>query len=808
MGTLLQDLRYGLRMLLKNPGFTAIAMITLALGIGANTAIFSVADAFLIRPVSFPNIDSLVTVMEHAPGHGDEWNTVSPANYEDWIQQNHVFEPLAASTGDDFNLTGTGEPEHLLGDEVTANFFDTLRVKPMLGRTFRPEEEQPGQEQETILSYGLWQRRFAGDPNVLGKTIELNGRKCTVVGIMPKGFDYPKTAQLWTPLALSPKDKTDRSDRSLLPLARLKPGVSIEQAQAEMDTVAERLGQSYPATNRGWGVWVLPITRFATTELTRSYILLLMVAVGFVLLIACANVANLQFARTTGRQKEIAVRMALGAGRWRVTRQMLTESILLGLMSLILSLFMANLAIHLILVNMPQDVARYIAGWDRIGLDWRAFVFSFSIAIFAGVLSGLAPALQGTQDNIETSLKEGGRSGTATVHRQRLRGVFVVAQVALALVLLVGAGLMTKGFRSLLQVNRNYSPESLLTFNVNLPDTRYKEPAQIVAFYDQALQQLQSIPGVTSTAMVTQLPFAEGGDVEWSQFLIEGRPTPSASDQQHAVVDTVNPGFLSMMGVPLHDGRELSDHDAPDSTPVALINQELAKLYWPNQNPIGQRIKVGRRPFMTVVGIVGNVNHSWIDNGPEPAIYRSYRQAPPLGTTFAVRTQSDPVSLIPLARARIAGLDRQLPIDEAKTYAQVIHESVVGLGYVAVMLMVMGVIAFILATIGVYGVLAYSVAERTHEFGVRMALGAQPGDVLKLTLGRGILLVAIGTLIGLPISGVLAHLLASLLFGVQAMDFAMFSMTTAALVTAALLASYIPARRATRIDPTVALRYE
>jgi putative ABC transport system permease protein len=811
MGNLLQDLRYGLRMLLKSPGYTAIAMITLALGIGANTAIFSVADAFLLRPVSFPDVDRLVMVLGRAPGVSWGWNSVSAADYEDWKQQNHGFEPLAATTWHDVNLTGSGDPEHLTGYQVTANFFDTLHVKPMLGRGFRAEEEQPGQDQETVLSYGLWQRRFAGDPNIVGQTIELDGHKCLVVGVMPKGFEYPKTAELWSPLVLDTRAKMDRNNRYLMAMTRLKPGVKLDQAQAEMNTVAERLGNSYPNTDHGWGIWVMPIQRFATSELTRSYTLMLVGAVAFVLLIACANVANLQFARATGRQKEIAVRMALGATRWQVTRQLLIESILLSLFSIVLALFMASWALHLILSNMPPAVARFIAGWDQISLDWRAFAFSLSIAILAGIISGLAPALQGTHSDLETALKEGGRSGTAGVHRQRLRGVFVVAQVALALVLLVGAGLMTKGFRNLLEVNRSASPDSMLTFNVSLPDARYKKPRQIAAFYDEAMQRIQTIPSVRSAAVVTQLPFAEGGDVEWRQFAIEGRIPASTGEVRHAVVDTVSPSYFPLMGIGLRDGRLLGEQDSSDSTSVALINQELARKYWPQENPLGKRIRVGSDSsgaFLTVVGVVGNVNHSWINPGPEPAIYRSYRQHPPSGMTFAVRTASDPLTLLPQVRAAIAGIDRQLPLDEAKTFAQMIHESVVGLGYVAVMLMVMGIIALVLATIGVYGVLAYSVVERTHEFGIRMALGAKPADVLKLTLGRGVLLVAIGTLVGLPLSGLLAHLLGSILFGVQASDPTMFAVTTMALAGAALLASYIPARRATRIEPTVALRYE
>ena len=813
MTTLFQDLRYGVRMLGKSPAFTLVAIITLALGIGANTAIFSVADAFLLRPVSFEDTDRLVMVMELSPGQMGDWNTVAPGNFEDWKQQSRSFEPMAAYLWHSFNLTGSGEPQRVQGFEVTWNFFDTLRETAAFGHTFLPQDEAPGRELQVVLAYGLWERAFAADRNIIGTKVKLNDQSYWVTGVMPKDFVFPLAADLWVPMTTSTTARrSDRSQHSLYVVTRLKPGVSVHEAQAEMDGISHRMAATYPSTNQGWGVHVIPISIFVTGELTRSYTLMLLGAVGFVLLIACANVANLELARSTVRVREMAVRLSLGAGRWRIVRQVLIESIVLGLGGVALGVVLAQWGVHIILAYMPPDVAKFLPGWDTISVNWRAFGYALTVALVAAVISGLAPALESSGVNVNEALKDGSRGGTATRGRHRLRSAFVVLQVALSLVLLVGSGLMAKGVWALIRVNEDSSPKSLLTFNLDLRGDRYAREQQKTAFSDRMLETLAGTPGVEGAALASVLPFANGGDLNTNVFSIEGRPAASARDKHWAVEQLVSAGYLSLMHVALREGRLLSDDDTDSTMPVAVINQTMAQRFWPNQSAIGRRIRWGSEKnageWMTIVGIVGDVRNSWFNEQPEPTIYSPYRQSPHPFTTVAVRIGGSPESVIASVRTRIATIDPELPLYEVKTYDELIHESILGLKYVAVMLTVLGVIALVMAGIGLYGVMSYLVTLRRHEIGIRMALGAQRYEVLGMVLRWGASLLTVGAVAGLLLARSLARLLAGFIYGVKASDLQIFFVATLTLIAAATLATYIPALRASRVDPMVALRYE
>jgi putative ABC transport system permease protein len=805
-----QDVKFGLRVLWKSPGYTLLAAAALALGIGANTAIFSVADAFIYQAVSFPHLDHLALLYETLPQQGITENNVAPGVYEDWKAQNHSFREMAAYEWDTVNLSGNSSlPEQAWGFRVTPNLFGMLGVKPMLGRTFTRDEAVPGHDEEVVLSFRMWQERYGADPAILGKTIRIDSKSTTVVGVMPKNYDYPLPAQLWLPLAMTGAEKQARSSHSLHVLGLLRPGVSIEQANAELTMIQQRLIQRYPQTDKGWGARVEEMRTHMSSDMTRQYILLLVVAVGFVLLIACANVANLQFARATRRQREIALRTAMGAGRWQLVRQLLTESVMVSLVGAAAGLFLAWWSIRLILAYMPATVARYIAGWDKIRLDSRAFLFALGIAVAAGILAGLVPAIESSRPDMNETLKEGGRSGTSGRARQRLRSVFVVAEIALSLVLLIGAGLLVKGFRALLGINQNFAPKTLLTMTVDLPKSRYGDAAKRANFYQQALSQLSTMPGVRLAALATNIP--DGNNSFLAGFSVHDHTTPPG-EHPLAYWQVVNPDFFRALHISLIKGRFFAQTDGLDSPAVAIISQSLATRYFPGQDPIGRQIKFGNEsydaPWATIVGIVSDVKYQWSDRQIVPALYEPYTQAARSSTYFMVRASGDPNSLVATARRRIATIDPDLPIYDVQTLDRRISDAMVGLGYVAVMMAVLGVIALVLACVGVYGVMSFSVAERTHEIGIRMALGAQRGEVLRLVLRHGLLLAGIALAIGLPLSLGLSRLLTSLVFGVSATDPVTFAAVSATLLLVAIAACVFPARRAMRVDPVVALRYE
>jgi len=809
MTNILQDLRYGFRVLLKSPGFTALAVIALALGIGANTAVFSVAIAFLRKPIALPNLDRMVMVLSLPPQESLIWSPVSPADYLDWKGHSRSFEKIAVWKYADVNLTGTGQPEKLVAVFVSANFFDTVAVPPVAGRPFLPEEEQLGHDQEAVLSYGLWQRRFASDPSIIGKTMLLDEKKYDIVGVAGREFTFPVGAEIWLPLALKPEEQTIRADRYLMPLLRLKPGVSLTDVRAEMSIIEGRISKQFPQTDANWSVKVLPLGVFVSGEQTNEYCLLLVGAVIFVMLIACANVANLLLARAASRHKEIAVRLAVGAGRGRIVRQLLTESVLLALFGAVLGLFLGLIGIGLLRNYMPPEVEKYLPMWKHVRLESDVFWYTVGVALFAGIISGLAPAFQTSRSDIHDALKEGGRGNSEGRDRQRLRTIFIVSEVALALILLVGAGLMSKGVRTLLVVNRNLEPQSILTMHVSLPESKYKTDQQRAAFFDQALQKLETVPGVHAALVATEIPY---GDQEVDNVVtIQSRPA-RPGEYRNANIENVNPDYFHTLHIPLRAGRLLQQSDSFGQPLVAVVSQSFVQRIFPGEDPIGKFVKIGpddpKSPWVKIVGIVGDIKYGVFENQAAPPVYLCYRQAPVAYTYLAIRTDRDPATFASAVRSEIAAIDPDLPISEFFTLEKVFSNQVLGLSYVAVMLTVMGVVALVLASVGVYGVMAFSVAERTQEIGVRVAMGAQPRDVLRLIMSRGMMITSFGLLVGLPLAWGLAHLMASLLYGVSAGDITTFAGIALLMCAITLFACYIPTRKAMSVDPIIALRYE
>lgn len=806
MRTLVQDIKYGIRMLLKNPGVTLLAMCALALGIGANAAIFSVAEPLLLRPEPFPNLSRL-TLMFNKVGTLTDENSMYPADYEAMRTQSNSFVAIAAHAGGNASLTGHGAPERLYSEKVTPNYFEVLGVQPVLGRSFAPEEGTPGHDTEVILSYGLWQSKFAGDPNIIGKQAHLNEHSYTIVGVMGRDFDYPVATQLWEPLALSDAEKADHNNNYLFPIGLLKPGASVSSAAAELDAIGRELAKEFPKSNAKMSIRTVPFRTYATDEQTHQFMLLLLVAVAFVLLIACANVANLQLARVAGREREIAVRRAMGASRWRVIRQLLTESVILALAGAGAGLVLAGWVVSLTVSYIPAEISQYVAGWSRIALDWRVVVYTVAIAVLAGILAGLAPALGQSRPDISNALKEGGRGGPGRASH-RLRSILVVAEVAVSLVLLVGAGLLVKGFRALLDAQEKFSPQSLLTMNIALPMNKYGKQAKRAQFFEQALAQMSAIPGVESASVVSYVPNSD--NESYHPYTGEGRPW--TQDMGHiALPESISPNYFRTLHLPLIRGREFTDADGPNSQRVAIMSRSMAERYWPGQDAIGKRIKQGepdsKEPWMTIVGIVPDVKYNayFPVNG---TVYIPYEQDVLGVSELLLRTAGDPASFVPAVRTKIANVDPDQPIYEPKTLARLTYEQLIGISFIATMMAGLGVIALVLASSGVYGVMAHSVTERTHEIGIRLALGAEPRQVLRWIAGRGIRLATIGLGIGFAIAFAAARLLSSLIYGVSATDPLIFVGVPVALALVAIAACYLPARRALRVDPIVALRYE
>jgi putative ABC transport system permease protein len=809
MNSFLQDLKYAVRMLAKHPGYTALAVVALGLGIGSNTAIFSMGYALLEKPVSVPETKGLCAIDEYRVNTPGINIGTSPAAFADWKEQSQGLDEWAASQYYDTNISGTGMPERVQGFRVSTNFFQLLNAWPLHGRVFLSGEDTPGRERVAVLGHGLWKRRFGADPAIVGQVVRLEGELHEIIGVMPREFDFPVSAELWMPLTLTPQEKRERAARSIDVIARMRPGMTLKQASAEMAVISERLARAYPNENRGWATRVMDIREKIAGNMTRDYVTLLMGAVAFVMLIACANVANLQLARATGRYREMAVRVALGASRWRVIRQLITESVLQSLLAVGLGIVFAYWSLELLRSSFPRDVLKFVPGINLMGLDWPAFLFSFSIALVAGLLAGLMPALHVSRPNLNDSLREGGRGSSAGRRRHLTRSMLVVAEVALALVLLVGAGLMVHGVGAIRTMHSSSHPETLLTFQVNLPDAKYAEMPPRIQFFDRVLERLKTRAGVELAALGRSVPYNDSSSS--GAISLEGRPTLDG-EIRLAQYQNVNDGWFKVFHIPLREGRLFDDRDGLETTRVAVVSERLAQRSWPGESPLGRRVKLGRdnseNPWLTVIGVVGDIRYNWFEPAPSPAIYLPYRQTSRQIMQFALRVGANPLAVAESARAEVAAVDPDMPIFDVKTHAQVIHESVTGVTYVAVMMSVLGVIALTLASVGLYGVMAYAVTERTHEIGVRMALGAQRSDVLRLMLARGLTLTAIGLAIGLGLSYALARMLSNLIVGVSATDVMTFGSVMGLLAFVALSASYIPARRATQVDPLIALRHE
>jgi putative ABC transport system permease protein len=812
MSTFLNDVRYGLRMLSKSPGFTLIAVFALALGIGANSAIFSVVNAMLLRPLPFPEPDRLVVIWETNPNLSANLrlrNEASPANLKDWTAQSTSFENIAAFRWDDYNLTGGDLPEQLLGHPVTVNMFDTLKTRPLLGRTFLPDEGNANAGRVVVLSYKLWQRRFGANSGIVNQNISLNGESYTVVGVMPPEFAFPAAAsELWVPMRFEGQLFESRQAHFLYTRARLKPGVTLAQAQAEMDTIAARLRQQYPETNTDRGVRLVSLHEESVHQL-KPALLALLGAVGFVLLIACANVANLMLARATARHKEIAIRTALGASRWRVVRQLLTESVLLSLVGGALGILFAMWGVDLLLASVPKEFSLFFYGWDKIGLDLRVLSFTVGVSILTGLIFGLAPALQASKFDLNESLKDGGRtSGVAAGGARRgLRGVLVVAEVALALVLLVGAGLMIKSFIRLLDVRPGFDPQNLLTMQLSLPGARYGNDAQVLAFYGQLHERLKSQPGVEGVGFVNYLPMAGSGGT--TNFIFEGRPAPPVGQYPEANFRIASTDYFATMKIPLSRGRNFNAQDRADSPRVVVINETLARLYFPNEDPLGKRLLSpdGTNPS-EIIGVVGDVKHFGLEDEAESYLYVPHAQNANGTLALVLRSHGDPQQMTALVRREVSALDKDQPVVDIKNMEQRLSETMSPRRLTVFLLGIFASVAMILAAVGIYGVIAYSVTQRTHEFGIRMALGAQRGDIIRLVIGQGMWLVLVGLAVGLVGAFAMTRLMESLLFQVKPGDPLTFAVVALLLSAVALLACYIPARRATKVDPMIALRYE
>ena len=804
MSVILQDLKFATRMLLKSPGFTLVAILTLALGIGANTAIFSVVNAVLLRPLPFKNSSQLVVMRETYKLVGNV--SVSYPNFLDWRQQAHSFSSMAAVQARGFNLSGVAQPENIGGYAVSPNFLALVGVHPILGRDFLPSEGNQGTAPVILLSYQLWQTHLGGDPAVLGRSISLDGRSFAIVGILPSTFRYLDRSDVLVPIGVFANQMGDRGDRGDMDVVgRLSPGVPLSQAAVEMNTIAARLAEQYPQTNHGFGAYLASFREVFSGD-TRLAVLVLFGAVVFVLLIACVNVANLFLVRGAARAREIALRLAFGASRGRVMRQMLTESFVLAVCGGILGIVLGAWGISGLGYLLPADSLQSMG----VRMDVSVFLFAAFIVVLVAFAFGLIPALQTTRPDLHETLKEGGRSATSTHAQHRLRGALAIAETALALVLLVGAGLMLKSLYHLIQVSPGFQPAHVLTMEMDLRTDRYSKDPAILNFWQQLLDRVRVIPGVETVAVGTTLPLS--GDHSRGDVTIDGLPLPGPGEFPHPDRHTISTAYLTAMGIPLLRGRNFSDSDNETAPDVALINSTMARRFWANGDPIGKRFLWGHpdtdKKWFTIVGVVADTKLYGLDNPARLEIYYPYLERPNSDMNLVVRSAVDPSSLTASIRAAVATIDKDQPIFAVHTMQELVDDSISTRRLTLVLLGIFSVLALVLAAIGIYGVMAYSVALRTQEIGIRMALGAQRQDVLRLVLGQGARIAFFGVAIGLAAAAALARLLSSLLFAVGASDPLTFAAVAVVLIAVALLACYIPARRALRVDPIIALRYE
>lgn len=807
LNVILKSLRYSARMLFKSPGFTAVAVLALGLGIGANTAIFSLADVLLYRPLELPDLERVVTVIGTQKGNRKSFDRVSPADFLDFQRQTHTIENLGAGVEANLNLTGEGEPERVASARASVSFFKALGARPAQGRIFLDGEDTPGNDRVVILGHTLWAGRFASDPHILARTIQLEGHAYRVVGVMPKDFRYPPGVDLWVPLAMDATERGQRSVMSLDVVGRLRDGVSVAQADSELAALAERISELDPEGHKHRSVRVELLREYVSGNLVEEFIVMLMGSVAFVLLIACSNVANLQFARVSLRSKEMAIRSALGASRFRLLRQFLVESAMLGILGAVFGLLLAYWGLFIMRSSLPVEVQRYLPGWDRLGINGRVLWFTLIAAVIAGVVSGLVPAWFGSRSDLNEVLKDSNRGTSSGVKRHRIRAILVVSQIVLALVLMVGAGLIAKGSSLVTDPAPGLDPTHALSMRISLPESKYRGQPEIAAFQERLLRLMEGIPGVES-ALTTNLPYS--GISTSADFTIEGRDTRLNGNPPVAINSCISAGYFHALHLPLREGRAFTAGDGKDAPLVVIVSRSLVNEYFPGENPIGKHIKIGLpsmdSPWMTIVGVVGDLRRDPFDKIYRPAMYRPYQQHAMRSFDVLLRTAGDPKMLSASARAQVAAIDADQPIYEFKTLAELFDDQLAGFRFLSVLMAIFGLVALFLSSIGVYAVMAYSVSERTHEIGVRMALGARPPDVVWMIVRRGLVLTATGLAIGLPITLGIARQLASIIFGVKEYDPAMFATGMAVLAAAAFLASYIPARRATGVDPLVTLR--
>jgi putative ABC transport system permease protein len=814
MAGIFQDIRYAARQLRKAPGFAAVAVVTLALGIGANTAIFSVVNGVLLRPLAFKDADRLVRLWHVPPQKsfpGIPTFSVSPANYLDWQSQNHVFEQMAVMGYYGFTMTGGDKPEQVDASSVSAGFFSTLGVQPMIGRVPTPDEDKPGRSNVVVLSHRFWQDHFGSNRNIVGQNITLDGTSYLVSGVMPPSFRFPDFAQMWTPMAWTDQDKIIRGNHNYMVVARLRPGVDVKQAQAEMNTISSRLEQQYPADDKGWGAIVIPLHADMVSDV-RPALLVLLGAVGFILLIACVNVTNLSLARIFARHKEIAIRTAMGASSMRIVRQLVSESVLLALLGGALGLTYAHFGIRLIMNFLANRLPASI----EVGLDLKVLAFTAVISILTGVIAGILPALHLSRANVNQALKQGlGRTDTDS-SGNRTRSILVVLEVSLSLVLLIGAGLMIRSFQMLHEVNPGFESHGVLTMTPAVSRKTFSQPLQQISFNDRVLERVRALPGVVSAGMIDDIPLGANGSDQ--PIAVEGRPVVPMAEQPEVDVRVISSGYISALQIPLLRGRDFDETDVAGRPPSTLISASLAKQFWPNENPIGKHITLTFfGTVREVVGVVGDVKSDGLDQNRPPAmLYVPLGQlsAPTAGgwrsfsMTLVVRSSAKPASLVSAVSNAVHDVDRDIPVRNVLTMDELVTTSLSQQRFNLMLLGAFAVLALILAAIGIYSVLSYSVRRRVQEIGIRLALGARISDVLRMIVIEGMRPTLLGVTIGIVGALALGQVMSSLIYGVKPTDPLTFLAVAMVLAVVALSATIIPAYRAARVDPMVALRYE
>ncbi|HET9531333.1 MAG TPA: ABC transporter permease [Blastocatellia bacterium] len=820
MEGLWNDLSYGIRNLFKNPGFTAVAILSLSIGIGANSAIFSVTNALLLRPLPFKDADRLVILWNRSPGLNFAQDWFSPGQYLDIKIENQVFEETAVTIGGSFNLTGQGMPERVDAARVSSSLFPLFSAEAMLGRVFLPEEDVPGKPQTVILSNGFWQRRFGSDPEIIGKTLTLNGNSFTIIGVMSPEFSLNKevmpavngirNADLLLPLPMSETARSNRGNEDYNIFAKLKPGITVAQAQADMDVLADRMKQQYPASypaNGGLTISVVLLLEQVVGDI-RLALYVLFGAVGFVLLIACTNVANLLLARASARQKEVAIRAAVGASRPRLLRQLLTESLVLALMGGIIGLMIAFLAVEMLRVFGPDNIPRL----NEVAVDGRVMAFTFFVSLLTGVVFGLTPALRASRADLNEVLKEGGRSstggGTFGRGHHQVRNLLVVSEVALSLVLLVGAGLLIRSYQRIENANPGFDPNNVLSLRLSIPASRYNTPEAVSSFYKQLDERIRALPGIESVGTNYLLPLSSVA-LGWEPITVDGYVSKAGEDLIIASSGYISPDYFRTLGIPLVKGRHFNEFDRKGAPDVVIVDDKFAERFWPNEDPLGKRMRRGNSgPWRTVVGIVSDQKEYDLESEPPITAYYPVEQFN-IGSRFVVaRTSSDPVRLTAAVTEEVRALDPELPVYDVKTMEQRLYDSLARRRFSMLLLGVFAAFALVLAATGIYGVMNYWVNQRTHEIGLRMALGAGQRNILQLVLRQALILVSAGIVIGLAGAFALTRVMSNLLFGISATDRLTFIAVSILLGGIALLASYIPARRAARVDPMVSLRYE